>query len=198
MDVVVEDDTASPSVATTALTSATRLIPLPDRRMVRRSRFTTVGCPVADLPIRHELLANGDSESDILMSRPKPDTSTDVHLSTSLPPEPRAAGAARQFVANALRDVVEVDTADIAVLLTSELVTNVVVHARTPMRLDIDLDAGTLRVAVVDEAARTPALRRANDARLTGRGMNLVDTLAGQWGVDPTPPGKKVWFELGA
>lgn len=126
----------------------------------------------------------------------KSDTSEYVHLSTTLPPEPRAPRDARHFVADALRDEVPGDMAEVAVLLTSELVTNAVVHARTAMRLEVDLDAGTLRVGVVDEAPRTPALRRANDARLTGRGMNLVDALAGEWGVEPTPPGKKVWFEL--
>lgn len=132
------------------------------------------------------------------MSRWESDTPGYVHLSTTLPPEPRAPRAARHFVADALRDAVSDDTAEVAVLLTSELVTNAVVHARTPLRLEVDLDAGTLRVGVVDEAPRIPAVRRANDARLTGRGMNLVDALAGQWGVDPTPPGKKVWFELTA
>ena len=120
-----------------------------------------------------------------------------VHTSTNLPPEPRAAGDARRFVAQALGGVPS-DTAEVAVLLTSELVTNVVVHARTPMRLDVDVEGDVVRVAVVDEATRTPALRRAHDARLTGRGMNLVDALAAQWGVEPDPPGKKVWFELPA
>lgn len=121
-----------------------------------------------------------------------------MHASLDLPPEPRAAGAARHFVADTLRDIVSGEVADVAVLLASELVTNAVVHARTPVRVDIDVDARTLRVSVADEAPRSPALRRANDARLTGRGMNLVDALAGQWGVEPVPPGKSVWFELGA
>ena len=97
-----------------------------------------------------------------------------------------------------LRGAVDDDVADTAMLLTSELVTNVIVHARTPMRLDLDLRVGCVRVAVVDDAPRTPAIRRAHDARLTGRGMNLVEALARQWGVDPAPPGKKVWFELPA
>jgi hypothetical protein len=47
-------------------------------------------------------------------------------------------------------------------------------------------------------APRSPSIRTAHDARLTGRGMNLVDALSTQWGVEPDPPGKKVWFELPA
>lgn len=123
-----------------------------------------------------------------------------MHASVELPPEPRAAGDARHFVSDQLADLVTDEVAETAVLLTSELVTNVIVHARTPMRLDIDLtEEATIRVAVVDEAPRQPAMRRAHDGRLTGRGMNLVAALATEWGVDPLPPpGKTVWFELPA
>jgi anti-sigma regulatory factor (Ser/Thr protein kinase) len=151
-----------------------------------------------DLPVSHAFLANGDSAYCTVMSPPKPDTSGHVHDSIDLLPEPRAPGRAREFVSGRLRERVPEDIADVAVLLTSELVTNVVVHARTPMRLDLEVDDRTVRVGVLDEAPRTPALRRAHEARLTGRGMNLVAELAVQWGVDPIPPGKKVWFELPA
>jgi anti-sigma regulatory factor (Ser/Thr protein kinase) len=121
-----------------------------------------------------------------------------VHQSIELPPEPRSASAARHFVEDRLRDHVPEDVAELAVLLTSELVTNVIVHAKTPLRLDLDAEPPSIRVAVADEAARTPTLRPVHDARLTGRGMNLVESLAAQWGVEPTPPGKTVWFELTA
>jgi anti-sigma regulatory factor (Ser/Thr protein kinase) len=128
----------------------------------------------------------------------KPDTPDDVHESIELPPEPRSASEARHFVADQLRDEVPDDVAQVALLLTSELVTNVIVHARTPLRLDLDRKPDAIRVAVADDTPRTPTLRRPGDARLTGRGMNLVETLAAQWGVEPTPPGKTVWFELPA
>ncbi len=121
-----------------------------------------------------------------------------MHESIELPPEPRAAGEARHFVSDQLTGHVCDEVTEVAVLLTSELVTNVVVHARTPMRLDVDLTDECVRVAVIDEAPRQPALRRAHEQRLTGRGISLVAALAQQWGVDPTPPGKKVWFELPA
>jgi anti-sigma regulatory factor (Ser/Thr protein kinase) len=112
--------------------------------------------------------------------------------------EPRSAGAARRFVAEHLRDRVPEGVSDVAVLLTSELVTNVIVHARTPMRLELDVHDESVRVAIADDVPRQPTMRPAHDARLTGRGMNLVASLAMHWGVDPAPPGKKVWFELSA
>lgn len=121
-----------------------------------------------------------------------------MHQSLELLPEPRAAGAARHFVFDQLCEHVTEEVAETAMLLTSELVTNVIVHARTPMMLHVDLTDDAIRVAVVDAAPRSPAIRRAHDARLTGRGMNLVEALATHWGVDPDPPGKKVWFELPA
>ena len=127
-----------------------------------------------------------------------PDTSKDVHDSIDLVPEPKSARAAREFVDERVRRYVTDDTADVAVLLTSELVTNVVVHARTPMRLHVDVTDHAVRVAVADEVARPPTERSNHEARLTGRGINLVKTLATQWGVDPCPSGKTVWFELPA
>lgn len=132
------------------------------------------------------------------MTRPKPDTPGHVHESIELPPEPRSAATARHFVEERLGDAVPPAVAEVAVLLTSELVTNVIVHARTPLRVDVDVEPSEVRVAVADDAPRAPTLRRTHDARLTGRGMNLVETLAAEWGVEPTPQGKTVWFALPA
>ena len=119
-----------------------------------------------------------------------------MHFSLDLPPQPRAAGVARQFVERHIRECVPRETADTAVLLTSELVTNVLVHARTPMRLHLDLTGDTVRIGVADETSRVPTQRESHPARLTGRGMTLVTALATEWGVEPNPPGKTVWFEL--
>ena len=127
---------------------------------------------------------------------PKRDTPRDVQDSITLLPEPRSAGEARHFVAEHLRDVVSDDVTEIAVLLTSELVTNVIVHARTPLRLDLEAEGGAVRVAIADELTRPPVPRLLGDGRLTGRGIHLVQSLAREWGVEPTERGKRVWFEL--
>lgn len=132
------------------------------------------------------------------MIRPNSDTPPNVSDTITLPPEPRSAGDARHFVADHTRDVCPEEVAEVAILLTSELVTNVIVHARTSMQLSVDVDHDVVRVAIEDEAPRTP-VRRSNDGtRLTGRGMHLVESLATHWGVDSTPLGKSVWFELSA
>jgi anti-sigma regulatory factor (Ser/Thr protein kinase) len=116
----------------------------------------------------------------------------------TLPPEPRSAGAARHFVADHVRGVLPQSVTEVAVLLTSELVTNVIVHARTPMQLTVDVTDEALRVAIGDQVPKTPVQRRIEGTRLTGRGMHLVESLANDWGVEPTPAGKTVWFELSA
>ncbi|HEV2889118.1 MAG TPA: ATP-binding protein [Frankiaceae bacterium] len=119
--------------------------------------------------------------------------------SITLQPEPSSAGEARLFVAEHTHGVLPDEVTEVAVLLTSELVTNVIVHARTPMRLSVDVDSSALRVALADEVSRAP-VRRASEGipRLTGRGMHLVEELSNHWGVEPTPAGKTVWFELSA
>ena len=132
------------------------------------------------------------------MIRDKRDTPRIVRDSITLLPEPRAAGEARHFVAGRVADVLPPEVTEVAILLTSELVTNVIVHARTPMRLSVDVEPSALRVAIADDAPRTPVRRAGGDTRLTGRGMHLVEKLSNHWGVEPTPSGKTVWFELSA
>jgi anti-sigma regulatory factor (Ser/Thr protein kinase) len=88
------------------------------------------------------------------------------------------------------------DLTDTAQLLISELVTNAVIHGRSPVTVTADLSDGLLRVEVSDDNSRHPELRRADDRALDGRGMHIVDLLAARWGVTDAPLGKVVWFEL--
>ena len=81
-------------------------------------------------------------------------------------------------------------------LLTSELVTNVVLHARSSPELVVSLDDGVVRVEVWDSTA-SPPIRRPPDAQsASGRGINIVAELAAEWGVEKIPDGKRVWFEV--
>lgn len=107
---------------------------------------------------------------------------------------------ARRFVERTLR-MWEVDDEhlDDAVLLTSELMSNAVLHARTDVRLTVrSQEDGTLRVEVADENPRLPISVAPPDEAQSGRGLWLVETLASAWGVERLPEGKTVWFELGA
>jgi anti-sigma regulatory factor (Ser/Thr protein kinase) len=84
-------------------------------------------------------------------------------------------------------------------LTVSELVTNAVVHARTPATLRLSMRGHVLRVGVTDLASESrPAVRVAEDTAVNGRGLALVDAVADRWGVDAPGDGsgKTVWLEL--
>ncbi len=87
---------------------------------------------------------------------------------------------------------------DTMALLVSELVSNVVLHARTPCCLSIETGQGRIRVEVQDGSDRLPGMRERTDPLAqSGRGMQLVVGLSAAHGVDPQPlGGKRVWFEL--
>jgi anti-sigma regulatory factor (Ser/Thr protein kinase) len=115
-----------------------------------------------------------------------------------LQPIPQSVGQARRLVRAALEaGRAEVD-ADVAVLLTSEVVSNALLHARSPMILSINVERDAIRVAVHDASPATPHLRDYSPTAATGRGLHLVEALASQWGLDPADngAGKWVWFEL--
>ncbi|EPJ36344.1 hypothetical protein STAFG_6575 [Streptomyces afghaniensis 772] len=89
--------------------------------------------------------------------------------------------------------------ADVAELLTSELVTNAIVHTDHDAVLTATVGPRGLRVEVRDFVARRPRLRvPVADDGTNGRGLFLVQSLADAWGVRPHGVGKAVWFELEA
>ena len=85
----------------------------------------------------------------------------------------------------------------VAVLLTSELVTNAIRHepAETVM-LVISCSRGQLRVDVHDTSCSLPVLADTPAHAETGRGLMLVATLSAEWGFYRTPGGKAVYFAL--
>ncbi|HSO96358.1 MAG TPA: ATP-binding protein [Acidimicrobiia bacterium] len=112
-----------------------------------------------------------------------------------LPPEPASPAAARRFVTESLASSIGAPV-EVATLLVSELVTNAVLHARTPMVLNVTARDGSVRVEVQDCSAALPALRYYDRTAPTGRGLQMLDVLASQWGVDTDDGYKTVWFEL--
>jgi hypothetical protein len=95
---------------------------------------------------------------------------------------------------------------DSAVLLVSEVLTNVLVHTDTDALLVAEvfqdgdgLDGGSgrrVRVEVTDASDDLPHKRRPGELASSGRGLVLVGLLADAWGVDPRGEGKSIWFEL--
>jgi anti-sigma regulatory factor (Ser/Thr protein kinase) len=114
-------------------------------------------------------------------------------------PTLEAVRAARDFVRAALTTWDLEDLSDVATLLTSELVTNAVLHAGSVLRLAASYQPPELTVEVRDASTAPPALGRSGDAERTGgRGLVLVDSLADRWGVRNHAGGKAVWFVLTA
>ena len=110
---------------------------------------------------------------------------------------PAAAAEARRQVKAAIRTWdIPVDP-DIAILLTSELVTNAIRHEVTGIVvLAITCSCGQLRVDVHDTSRALPMLVDAPVDAETGRGLMLVATLSDEWGFYRTPAGKAVYFTL--
>ena len=115
-----------------------------------------------------------------------------------LPADRHTPGAAREIVRAALTEVELTELMDEALLLTTELATNGVVHARTDIDLEVVADRDELTVTVTDFAEGLPSRRTPNGVELTegGRGMLLVDHFATSWGTIHQPGGKGVWFRL--
>jgi serine phosphatase RsbU (regulator of sigma subunit)/anti-sigma regulatory factor (Ser/Thr protein kinase) len=117
------------------------------------------------------------------------------------PASPASASDARRFVRDALTGWGATEAIDDAVLLTSELVTNAVIHAETAVEVICQLADTAVQVEVVDRApSRTlpdADQTMVGDAvRTDGRGLLLPSRLAGTWGVTYTAESKTVWFRL--
>jgi DNA-binding NarL/FixJ family response regulator len=117
-------------------------------------------------------------------------------LQQDLPADPVSASRAREAVTNALITDVDDGALDTLVLLTSELVTNVVAHARTNCHLGVELFGDVVRVSVTDESGQPLQPKQVSDQAESGRGLALVEMLSSSWGVVNRSVGKTVWFEV--
>jgi GAF domain-containing protein len=122
-------------------------------------------------------------------------TGHDGMTTLRLEPIVESTPMARHWVTEHLRDVPS-DVTECAALLTSELVTNAVLHAATPFTVTLHLMADRIRVDVADGSPVVPSIKDYATDAATGRGLTLFNTLASDWGVQPVLGGKIVWFEL--
>jgi anti-sigma regulatory factor (Ser/Thr protein kinase) len=115
----------------------------------------------------------------------------------SLTAGPAAAAEARSQVRAAICALdIPIDPT-VAILLTSELVTNAIRHeAGDTVTLEITSAYGQLRVDVHDTSPSLPAPVDAPADAETGRGLMLVGSLSTDWGFYRTPAGKAVYFTL--
>lgn len=81
------------------------------------------------------------------------------HQEEMFAPEPEAAGRARAFVREQCGRWDLADLSETAILLTSELVTNGVLHARTRIGVALAMSPAGLRIDVRDHDPRPPVKR---------------------------------------
>ena len=114
--------------------------------------------------------------------------------SLRLAPRPDVIAEARRFVVEEV-GAVDDDTCDTLRLLTSELVTNAVLHAGTELEVEVGTSQHCILVAVGDHAPPGPS--RATSEREGGRGLVLVDAMAEDWAlVRHEDDGTTAWFRL--
>jgi anti-sigma regulatory factor (Ser/Thr protein kinase) len=107
--------------------------------------------------------------------------------------------SARRFVASAIQ--VGGPARDVSRLLVSEAATNAVLHSASgnggTFSVGYLLSDHLLRVEVRDGGGPSGPRRRVHHLEsMTGRGLDLFDALSDRWGVDGTPDGWMIWFEL--
>lgn len=114
-----------------------------------------------------------------------------------LDPVPASVGVARRFVRDLLAGTDE-DVLDTLLLLASELVTNAILHAHTPVELGVCVDGGRALVCVADRMPNSEPLtpRDHSRDRPGGRGLALVADLSDDWGTTSFTGGKTVWFTM--
>ncbi|MGP3988966.1 ATP-binding SpoIIE family protein phosphatase [Streptomyces sp. 3N207] len=118
--------------------------------------------------------------------------------------QPDRIAVARHQLHDLLHDWPDPDQVDGAVLMLSEMLTNVLVHTDGDAVLvaEITVPRGneaagrTLRVNVSDSSDELPHRRSPGELASSGRGLMLLGMLADHWGVDPRGEGKCIWFEI--
>jgi anti-sigma regulatory factor (Ser/Thr protein kinase) len=120
----------------------------------------------------------------------------------TFPPELDASRRARSGVEGLLRAAGVPERAVAAVLLVvSELVANAIRHAGTDFTVTADLDGDVVRIQVLDQDSRPPALLGFDTESTSGRGLQMVAGLSRDWGwrtaeSDGGVSGKVVWAEV--
>lgn len=113
-----------------------------------------------------------------------------------LPPDASSSRTARHWVSSRLVELRLEPLADAVELLTSEIVTNALLHAGTEMVLRLEPADGGVQVEVSDGSRVPPSRRRYSSTATTGRGVAVLDDLADEWGWNADPTGKTVWFRV--
>lgn len=110
----------------------------------------------------------------------------------------KALSSARRLVADTLQGWGRADLLDDGLLVAGELAANAALHGETAFTISLSRVGDGVRITVGDTSTHAPSLRVPDAAAPGGRGLQLVDGLASDWGYEVTPTGKLVWAELGS
>src|SRR4051794_17791621 len=123
----------------------------------------------------------------------------DQYLSQNLEPVVGAARRSRELVTEACGRWDLPDLAGPACIVVTEMVNNVVAHARTPMSVLLARQGDAMSVAVRDHSTTTPTFTGpVAPTAYGGRGLLLIDSVADRWGSLTLDAGKVVWAVLHA
>ncbi|GAB2628662.1 anti-anti-sigma factor [Paractinoplanes abujensis] len=136
------------------------------------------------------------SAADAIAELGRPDPSHRFGL--ELEPALGAARRARELITEACARWDRPELAGPACIVVTELVNNVVVHARTPMVVLVAAHGDGLSVAVRDQSDHVPTFSGSPvpPTAYGGRGMLLIDSVASRWGSLRLDDGKVVWALL--
>jgi serine phosphatase RsbU (regulator of sigma subunit)/anti-sigma regulatory factor (Ser/Thr protein kinase) len=143
-----------------------------------------------------EALLTGAEHDDVAVlfvaAHPAVGRKASVQLAATL----EAARAARRFSVSTLEKWNAAHLTDTVCSIVSELVTNAVEHAGTPMELRLRSRPGALMVEVADADGRLARATPTSSGDERHRGLVIVGTLSARWGVRPTANGKVVWAQI--
>ncbi len=126
-----------------------------------------------------------------------------VPRSRLLPRAVESVGAARRLLARDLDELgIEGVLRDDALMVLSELFTNSVRYGRPlshgQIRVAWSVQPRRIELRVTDGGGVShPRVRHAGSTEIGGRGLEIVDALAQEWGVAPAEAGVTVWAVLG-
>ena len=135
--------------------------------------------------------------------RPRAGHPTAILGSLTIPGRPDTVSGARTFITRTLAISGrgrQVDS-DAATLLTSELVTNAILHTMSGMAdgtvtiVVVDVPDGVL-IEVIDDGSTSTPVVKGDVFTADGHGLYLVQHLAARWGYLRDPAGTTVWFHL--
>jgi anti-sigma regulatory factor (Ser/Thr protein kinase) len=111
--------------------------------------------------------------------------------------KPNVVRTARNFAVAVAEDWGLDGFGDDVALVTSELVGNAILHARTAISLTLRSEGpASVLVEVHDENTRMPIVAACPVDATSGRGLSLISALASAWGAHPDGQGKVVWARL--